>query len=81
MAANAQLLPCGDSVVPELKSLIKSLTPNGSGRATLYCSHNTAICGWSLDIQVAPDSNSFSAVDVDPQNPGNFLSGTAIRQE
>ena len=71
---------CGDSTTSDLIFEITSLNKNGSGTANLFCNADTAICGWNLAIQVAPDGNSFSVVDVNPGNPGNFVSGMAIRQ-
>jgi hypothetical protein len=67
---------CGDSTSTEPFS-VQVVYPNGSGSANLSC--GTA-CGWQLHIQVAPNREIFSLVDVDPANPGNFLSGVAIRQ-
>lgn len=68
---------CGDAKTPNLPFVIQSVNPDGSGRANLSCGPG---CGWNLIIQVAKDRQIFSAVDVDPVNPGNFLAGTAIRQ-
>ncbi|MBV8277932.1 MAG: hypothetical protein JO170_22085 [Verrucomicrobia bacterium] len=68
---------CGDTTTENLPFVIQSLNPDGSGRANLSCG---PACGWNLIIQVAKDGELFSAVDVDPVNPGNFLAGTAVRQ-
>ena len=67
---------CGDSTTANLPFVIQSLNPDGSGRANLACG---PACGWNLIIQVEKDGQMFSAVDVDPVNPGNFLAGTAVR--
>ena len=67
---------CGDSTAQNLTFEINSLSSNGSGTASLSCGND---CGWNLTIQVNPDGNSFNAVDV--VNPGNFVSGMAIRQK
>ena len=66
---------CGDSTTGGLPFVIQSLNANGSGTANLSCGPG---CGWNLIIQVAKEGQVFSAVDVDPANPGNFLSGTAV---
>jgi hypothetical protein len=68
---------CGDLVTTGLPITILSLNADGSGTAGLSCGTG---CGWALTIQVAPDKNEFSVVDVDPTNPGNYLEGIAIRR-
>jgi hypothetical protein len=68
---------CGDATTANLPFSIQSVNPDGSGRANLSCG---PACGWNLIIQVAKNGQAFSAVDVDPVNPGNFLAGTAVRQ-
>jgi hypothetical protein len=67
---------CGDSVLTSQTFTIH--TVNGFGTATggLSCGPG---CGWNLNIQMAPDRGSFNLVDVDPVNPGNFISGVAVR--
>ena len=67
---------CGPSTSTQ-SFTIQSLKPNGSGTAGLTCG---AGCGWQFNIQVAPDVSVFNLVDVDPENPGNYVEGTAIRQ-
>ena len=64
---------CGDHTTPGLPFTIQTLNPNGSGTANLSCGTS---CGWPLVIQVAKNSQIFSAVVV----AGNFLEGTAIHQ-
>jgi hypothetical protein len=56
---------------------VQTLNPDGSGTAGLTC--GTA-CGWQFNIQVDRQRSIFNLVDVDPQNPNNFVAGTAIRQ-
>jgi hypothetical protein len=56
---------------------IITLSSNGSGTAGLTCG---AGCGWTFDIQVAPDRSIFNVVDVATFNPNNLLVGTAIHQ-
>ena len=68
---------CHDATETDLPFAIQSLNANGSGTANLSCGPD---CGWNLIIQVSRDRNLFTAVDVDPVNPGNFLAGTAVRQ-
>jgi hypothetical protein len=70
--------PCADGSVTSGQSFtINSLTSNGSGSAGLTCG---AGCGWTFDIQVAPDRSVFNVVDVSTANPNNLLEGTAIHQ-
>jgi hypothetical protein len=64
---------CGDNTTTGLPFVIQTLNPNGSGTANLSCGTN---CGWPLVIQVAKNSQIFSAVVV----AGNYLEGTAIHQ-
>ncbi len=68
---------CGDSTLNGQTFQITSLNTNGSGTANLTCG---AGCGWNFNIQVSPDRSTFNMVDVDPANPGNFLSGVAVHQ-
>jgi hypothetical protein len=53
-----------------------TINPNGTATGNLTCGLG---CGWNLNIQMSPDRDSFNLVDVDPANPGNFISGVAIR--
>jgi hypothetical protein len=53
----------------------KTLDSNGSGTAGLTCG---AGCGFTFQIQVAPDRTVFNLVDV--TDPNNFLEGVAIHQ-
>jgi hypothetical protein len=66
---------CGDSSLTGVSFTINTLKTNGSGTAGLACGIG---CGWTFDIQVAPDRNTFSLVDVSSANPGNFLEGVAV---
>lgn len=68
---------CGDGTFRSYPFTIQTLNPDGSGTANWSCGPG---CGWNFIIQVARLSQVFTAIDVDPANPGNFLSGTAIRQ-
>ena len=68
---------CGNGTTPNLDFNILSLSPNGSGTASLSCG---AGCGWELKIQVAKGTQIFSLADVSPANPNNFFAGTAIHQ-
>ena len=68
----------GDSIQCGLSSstqtfTITSLNAHGSGTANLSCGTN---CGWNFNIQVAPNAEMFSMVDV--TNAGNQLAGTAV---
>ena len=62
---------------------IDSLNADGSGTASLTCGAN---CGWVMTIQVAQSPTRgvkpqlFNMVDIAPENPGNFVEGSAIRQ-
>ena len=68
---------CGDSTSTYPIS-IDTLSSNGSGTANLSCGSG---CGWALQIQVAPGSKLFSLVDVNPENPSNYIQGTAVHQQ
>ena len=67
---------CGDQTTTQTFT-IKSLNPDGSGTAGLTCG---AGCGWEFNIQVDRKATIFNMVDVNPNNPDNYVSGTAIRQ-
>jgi hypothetical protein len=58
--------------------MIQTLKRDGSGTANLSCGVG---CGWEFTIQVDRHGTIFNLVDVDPANPGNFVAGTAIRQQ
>jgi hypothetical protein len=67
---------CGDTVVNNASFNIFTLNGSGTGTGGLGCG---AGCGYNLRIQVSADRRVMSIVDVDPVNPGNFVSGVAIR--
>jgi len=75
--ATSHTAGCGDITSTDASFNIISLNGNGSGTAGLGCG---AGCGWLLNIQVAPDRGMFNFIDVYPQNPNNFIEGTAIHQ-
>jgi hypothetical protein len=66
---------CGPGISKDQTFTINSLIANGSGMAGLSCGPD---CGWSFNIQVAPNREIFNLVDV--VNDGNYLAGTAVRQ-
>jgi hypothetical protein len=66
---------CGNSVSTE-KFQIITLNPNGSGTAGLTCGSG---CGWTFQIQVAPDRSVFNLVDITDVG-NNRLQGTAVHQ-
>jgi hypothetical protein len=68
---------CGDSSTGTVSFHIDSVTAHGSGTGGLTCG---AGCGWALKVQISPNHDVFTVVDVDPTNPSNFIAGTAIRQ-
>jgi hypothetical protein len=68
---------CGDSATGTVAFKILSVNSHGSGTANLSCGTD---CGWSLKVQLSPDHTVFNLVDVDPQNPQNFIEGTAVKQ-
>jgi hypothetical protein len=75
---NASTNPgCGPVTATGQSFVINSLSPSGSGTASLSCG---ASCGWTLNIQVAPAKTPtiFNLVDV--TKPDNFLAGTAVRK-
>jgi hypothetical protein len=69
---------CGDNTSTELFR-IDSLSADGSGRASLTC-NNQVGCGWVLTIQVDRRGTIFNMADIEPENPENFVAGTAIKQ-
>jgi hypothetical protein len=67
---------CGDNTASGLPFTITALETNGSGTANLSCGNG---CGWNFNIQVSAQKDVFK-VDIDPNNPGNYVQGTAIKQ-
>jgi hypothetical protein len=49
----------------------------GSGVANLSCG---AGCGWALKVQLSPNHDVFNLVDVEAENPDNFIEGSAVRE-
>jgi hypothetical protein len=79
-ATNATLTShssCGTTTTTGQTFTVSSLATNGSGTAGLSCG---AGCGWNFHIQVSPDRSIFNLVDVDVNNPGNYVEGVAIHQ-
>jgi hypothetical protein len=69
---------CGDGIASTpVPFNVFTLNPDGSGTAGLSCG---AACGWALVIQVEKNRQLFTAIDVDPMNPGNFVSAVAVRR-
>lgn len=68
---------CGDSQQGGLPFVVQTLHSDGRGTANLSCGTG---CGWEFQIQVNHDATIFNLVDVDPNNPGNFVQGVAIHQ-
>jgi hypothetical protein len=68
---------CGDSTISGDSFTIQTLGANGSGTAGLTCG---PACGWTLNIQVAPDRSTFNLIDVSTSNPNNFIEGVAVHQ-
>lgn len=68
---------CGDVVLTGQAFRIETLASNGAGTAAMGCGEG---CGWNLTIQVSRNRQMFNIVDVAPVNPGNYISGTAVRQ-
>lgn len=68
---------CGDSVTTGQTFTVITLGANGAGTAGLTCGSG---CGWTFNIQVAPDRSTFSLVDVSTANPLNYLAGMAVHQ-
>ncbi|HEX8882142.1 MAG TPA: hypothetical protein VF749_19000 [Candidatus Acidoferrum sp.] len=73
----AQVRAAGTQPQPRPSRLF-FLNANGSGTAGLICGVGG---GCEFAIQVDRQRSMFNLVDVDPANPGNFVAGTAIRQE
>ncbi len=68
---------CGDSSIGPVVFKVSSVNSHGSGTANLSCG---AGCGWSLKVQLSPDHTVFNLVDVDSENPNNFIEGSAVKQ-
>ncbi len=68
---------CGDNTQNSLPFAVQTLNANGSGTANLSCGSG---CGWEFNIQVSKNGQIFNLVDVYPENPDNYVEGTAIRQ-
>ncbi len=66
---------CGDSVLASQSFKVTALNASGTGTAGLSCGVG---CGWNLRIQVSPDRQVMNLIDVDPVNPGNYISGVAV---
>jgi len=70
--------PCTDGSVSTGNTFtVNTLNANGTGTAGLTCGPS---CGWTFNIQVAPDRSVFNAVDVSTSNPNNLLQGVAVHQ-
>jgi hypothetical protein len=67
---------CANTVVNNVSFNILTLNGNGTGTANLSCGVD---CGYNLSIQVSADRRVMNLIDVSSANPGNFLSGVAIR--
>jgi len=67
---------CGDTT-STFPFSVTALNAAGAGTAHLSCGSD---CGWDFQIQVLPGNKLFSLVDVNPENPHNYLEGTAIYQ-
>ena len=66
---------CGNSTVTGQSFTVDSLNSTGTGKVGISCG---AGCGWTFNIQVAPDRSTFNLVDT--TDPNNFLVGTAVHQ-
>jgi len=72
-AETSHSVGCGDGLSTGNTFTILSLNANGSGTAGLSCGTG---CGFTFNIQVAPDRSTFNLVDM--TNAGNFLAGVAV---
>jgi len=69
---------CGDAIsTTQVPFTITHLNADGSGTGNLSCG---PACGWNLIVQVSENGQVFTAIDVDPVNPGNFVSITAVKR-
>jgi hypothetical protein len=69
---------CGDGTQTGQTFTITSFASDGHGTAHLSCGVD---CGWDFDIQTAAGNNVMSLVDINPENPDNYLTGTAVRKQ
>lgn len=78
--AQSHTAGCGDSITTtaSLPFTISHLNPDGSGTGNLSCGPG---CGWNLIVQVSENAQMFTAIDVDPVNPGNFVQIVAVRRK
>jgi hypothetical protein len=79
-SAQSHTAGCGDSIstTASLPFTISHLNPDGSGTGNLSCGPG---CGWNLIVQVSENAQMFTAIDVDPVNPGNFVEIVAVRRK
>ena len=68
---------CGDNQQSGVPFVVQTLKADGRGTANLSCGSD---CGWEFQIQMNQDYTIFNLVDVDPNNPGNFVQGVAIHE-
>jgi hypothetical protein len=66
---------CPDQTATDQTFRITSIDARGRGTAGLSCGPG---CGWVFRIQVAEDGQTFILTDVEPTNPLNTPTGTAI---
>jgi hypothetical protein len=78
--AQSHTAGCGDAITTtaSLPFTVNHLNPDGSGTGGLSCGPG---CGWNLIIQVSENAQMFTAIDVDPVNPGNFVSIVAVKRK
>jgi hypothetical protein len=78
--AQSHTAGCGDSIstTASFPFTINHLNSDGSGTGNLSCGPG---CGWNLIVQVAQNAQMFTAIDVDPVNPGNFVEIVAVRRK
>jgi len=68
---------CADSNTTGDDFVIHTLNADGTGKAGLTCG---AGCGWTFSIQVASTGKLFVLTDVEPTNPKNTVTGTAVHK-
>jgi hypothetical protein len=69
---------CGDGVTTiPTEFVVQTLNSDGTGTGNLSCGPG---CGWNLLLQVSHNGEVISFTDVDPVNPGNFVSGTIVKK-
>jgi hypothetical protein len=79
LSSQSHTAGCGDAIsTTQVPFTISHLNADGSGTGNLSCGPG---CGWNLIVQVSENGQVLTAIDVDPVNPGNFVSIVAVKRK